>query len=370
MNIISRGINNRLKSSTAVFSIIRLGGVSTPPSAPVIALAGSIDAQPIVGQASSTIEPTVTGATSTTYQWYRGAPTTTPIGGATSIGYTPVDADYSLTLYRRATYTNATGSTVEDIPAPSATGKQFSETFGAMTSGDNTATFLAYGWTRSNTGIEALVATETEGPSTKSVTWWGTPASFRNIYRTDWDTFSNTNSADDYEELFLYKHQTAAARMSLRPHNGVGTVGTSAGAGFVIRLNNVYAQLPGDDPNEAHGTFLRTLTVGNYYWFRKRSSGTTAQFKCWGSTVSEPSAFDTSRTYGSALTNRGPSFGYRAGTASDIQRMLYISSGHRAPAPYPADFELPLPSSADLMTYAAESSASSFTTNSLITWSF
>ena len=47
------------------------------PVAPVITSPGSIDAQPLVGQVVSIVEPSVTDASSVAYQWYRGAPTTT-----------------------------------------------------------------------------------------------------------------------------------------------------------------------------------------------------------------------------------------------------------------------------------------------------
>ena len=333
------------------------------PVAPVVVIAPSIIAQPLVGQAVEVDEGSVTGATSTTYQWYRGAPPTTPISGATTAAYTPVDADYSLTLYRRTTYTNVAGSTVVDTTAPAVTGKTYFENFSGMTNGDVTATVLAYGWSRSATTIEVQAVTDADAPSGKGLDWWGTPNSFRNFYRTDWDTFSNTYSADPYEELFFYKHQTAAPRMSLRPHNGVGTIGANAGPGFTIRFGNIYAQLPGDDPNEAHGTLVRAVTIGLKYWLRKRSVGNTCYYKVWLSTVPEPESWDITRVHGSALANRGPCLGYRAGAGTDKQRMLYMSSAHNATAPYPADFELPAPSSADVMTYAASSSNTSFAQN-------
>ncbi len=339
---------------------------------PSITSPGSIDAQPLVGQVVSIVEPSVTGASSTAYQWYRGAPTTTPIGGATSASYTAVSADYGLTLYRRATYTSAGGDTVDDLQAPNVVGQQFFEDFSGMTNGDNSATILAYGWTRNSTSFDFEAITDADAPSGLGLNWWGTAVQTRSLYRNDWDTFSNANSADDYEELILYKHLTNASRVMLRPHNGAGLVGTALGAGFAIRLGVLFFQLPGEDPNDpaaTGSTNLGALTIGQMYWFRKRSSGATAEYKFWNSTVSEPDAWN-SRTHGSALANRGPTIGYRAGGASDKQRILYMSSGHRTSAPFPVDFELPLPSSADVMIYAASASASSFVTNGLITWSF
>lgn len=340
----------------------RSGG-GAAPSAPVVVIAPSIIAQPLVGVPVEMDEGMVTGATSTTYQWYRGAPPTTPISGATSAGPTPADTEYNFLLYRRTTYTNAAGSTVVDTAAPGVTGKVFFENFSGMTNGDVTATILAYGWTRSTTGIDVQAVTDADAPSGKGMDWWGTANSFRNIYRNDWDSFSNANSADPYEELFFYKHQTAVPRMSLRPHNGAGTTGANAGPGFSIRLNNVYAQLPGDDPDATVGTLVRALTVGLKYWFRKRSIGSTCYYKVWLSTVPEPEFWDVTRVHGSALANRGPSLGYRQGAGTDKQRVLYMSSAHNAAAPYPVGFELPLPTSADAMTYAASSAATSFAQN-------
>jgi hypothetical protein len=350
-----------------------VGGVVLPS----VLTVGSVNAQPIVGQPLFVTEPTFSDADSVTLQVWNGDPDSggTAISGATSLAWTPTDTEYAATLYIRWTATNDNGYVTFTAASSVVVGKVFSDDFSVQTAGDNTATFLADGWTRSGTGIEALIATEAQAPTSgKALTWWGTPNSLRHFYRNDWDIFSNAHGTDDYEELFLYKHQTAAGRFVLRPHNGAAAVHTTVGPGFAIRLGVLYAQLPGEDPNDpaaAGSTNLGPLTVGTSYWLRKRSVGAVAYYKKWELGDPEPASWGAIRTHSAAMTNRGPSISYRAGTASDIQRLLFVSSGHRAPAPYPVGYEAPIGESSDPMTYAASASATSFAQNDgAITYTF
>ena len=363
--MISVGVNSRIFRPGGVLRIWAGGGV---PVAPVVALPGSIDEQPLVGRSVLLTEPSVTGATSTAYQWYRGAPPTTPISGATSAAYTAVVADYGLTLYRRGTYTNATGSTVEDMAAPSVTGRQFSEDFSGMTVGDTDATVNAYGW--ASTSIDLNVITEAEAPRGKALTWSGTGASdARYAVRSDADTWSASYSTDPTEVLWLLRVKNTD-RWFFRPSNNDTPTGLALGAGFGLRLGVLLAQLPGDDPNLAAGVNLGTLTNDQYVWCKVGTNGTLAQYKYWDISVSEPVAW-TNRTHSGSIAMRGPlALGNRTGSTANDSTCLYMSSGHNCAAPFPTDFELPLPSSVDAMSFAAASTQTSFVQNALITWNF
>ena len=341
-------------------------GGGAAPSAPVVVIAPSIIAQPLVGVPVEMDEGLVTGATSTTYQWYRGAPTTTPISGAIAAGYAPVDADYSLTLYRRTTYTNAAGSTVVDVAAPGITGARIVNDWSALTIGDNTAAILTKGYGRSSGPgtqyAQGVAVAETKSPSGKSVSVSAGSADQNLLYKSESDTFFGTNAwSTFYEDLHLIK-QIGTGRFHARGKMVPATTGVwDFAAGFSVRFQYCYHQLPGEDPNDGAGTYLATLTAGEYYFIRHRMTGTSSQIKVWGYGNPEPDAWDSTRTHGSALVGRGPGCGSR--TTEAAQTFVWSSCGGNTTAPLPVGYVDPPPSSSDLMTYAASSAGTSVTQN-------
>lgn len=333
-------------------------------SAPVVATSASILSQPLVGTVVELSEATVTGATSTSYQWYEGDPedSGTTITGATSAGFTPTSAEYGSVLYRRATYTNAAGSTVEDIAAPAMTGAVFSEDFSGFTSGDTITEILAAGWTRASETANqnlwtASIVTDSGGPSGKAISF-GTVSTVSVIgFRNDTDSFFGANSWQDYyEELFLVKHETNSHRIALRGKRTSANTNiayANLGPGLNIRLNAPYLALPGEDFNAQPGTALTSWTA-QYYWVRQRFQGNTLRVKVWVKDTPEPTDWTADRVHTETLTARGPALG---AYISGVNRVVnYFSCGGNAPAPFWPGFIPPVAAFSDSYDFAAASS--------------
>jgi hypothetical protein len=340
-------------------------GGGPAPAAPVIVTAGSIDEQPLVGQSVLGTEPTVTGADSVAYQWYRGAPTTTAIGGATSATYTAVAGDYGLVLYRRATYTNGAGPTVEDLAAPDIVGAQFVEDFGGFTVGDDTTDILAAGWFRWAGGTQlwaGAIATLAGGPSGKAMQFSAGTADNLGGARTDWDTFFATNSwTTKYQFLALIKADGAGARLGLRGKTisaVTGVLDADLAAGVNLRLGVPALCLPGESVNSNPAAGLLSALTGDAdYFIRFEAEGAVAKVKIWLASAPEPETWTLTRPHGSTLTGRGPSLVAR--TTGDSQSVMFLSCAGNAAAPFWSGYVPPVEVVTDPTDFAAASSVSS-----------
>lgn len=337
------------------------GSVSVTPAVDV---PGTINAQPLIGTIVELTEPEVTGVTSIVYQWYRGAPTTTAISGATSADYTPVDADFNLTLYRRATYTNATGDTIEDLEAPAVVGRVYSEDWAGYTVG-NTLTEIEVLYDRnSGSGFSASITSDTEGPAGKAAMMNVSVSNQRGMWRADAQSFGNTNSANvtKTQALFFFQHLDVAAS-GRYPLRFVGTDAFTWNPGVFVYNNNCRLQIDSDGINVNVGTSLGTLVSGTYYWLRLEQEGTTIRGSLWESGDPEPSSWQAERTNAASFTSTAPLMGVRHSSSNpeDLVEILYWSCGYNAQATYWPGFSPPPPSTSDPMTFAAASSVTSAT---------
>ena len=343
-------------------AVIRKAGGGVPV-APAVVIAPSIIAQPLVGQAVEMDEGLVTGATSTTYQWYSGAPTATPISGATSVGLTPADTEYGVTLYRRTTYTNAAGSTVVDVAAPAVTGKTYSDDWAGYTVG-NTWTQLDTLYNRNSTQIDLDVISDASGPAGKSISVDAATSNFRAVWLAGASTFGIAQAASTSrtQGLYLFKHiGTNSGRYLIRFINDALT---GAGPGLLVFNGTAWLQINTDSENAAVGTNMGALTVNSYYWVRIEQAADTIKAKLWDFGDAEPASF-TSRACSVSIDPPAPAFGCRFASAFPAAQfdLLYWSGGYNADAPYWAGFVPPIAVSTDPMTYAASSSGTSITQN-------
>jgi hypothetical protein len=365
------------------FTALRASGGGPAPAAPVIVTPGSIDEQPLVGQALLLTEPDVTGATSTAYQWYEGDPDTAdPISGATSASFTPTATEYALTvpIWRRATYTNATGPTVEDLEAPAIVGVKFQEDFAAFTDGDDTTDIVAAGWTRwsSHASVQywaGVIGAEAGGPSGKAIRYSTTTGgTTMGAARTDWYDFFNTNGWQTrYQYLALFKADGEGARLAIRSKTGTAVqsvVQADIGAGLNVRLNVPALCLPGEDINVSPAPgIMAALTANELYFVRGESEGAVEKIKIWLATDPEPSTWTLTRTHSGAITGRGP--GLHARTSGDAQSVLFLSCAGNADAPFWPGYVSPPAGGADPMEYTAPAPATSFEQNDgLIVWTW
>ena len=338
-------------------------------SAPTITSPGSITDQPLIGQVVLGVEPTITGAESVAYQWYQGAPTTTPISGATSADYTPVDADYSLTLYRRATYTNATGDTVEDLAAPAVVGKQYADDWASYTAGD-TWTQLDTLYNRNNDSHNNLIEVEAGAPAGKSnrlsVAQLNTGVAFLEAA----GTFGATNNATKttyMESLFCFRHIGGNNSRYMLGH----TVPTQNWIDMFCKIVNDRVVM--EDDTGLSALDIGGVVSGSTYFLRLQlDNALNMKARYWLKDASEPEAWNTRIVTGSAL-RPSAAFGteFASSTPYPCVNLLYWSTGYNAPAPYWPTYDAPLPISSDPFTYSASSADTSFSQNSgAVVWTF
>jgi hypothetical protein len=343
------------------FTALRASGGGPAPAAPVIVTPGSIDEQPLVGQAVLLTAPTFTGATSVSFALWDGDPDGSGalIVGATET-YSPTATYYGDTLYAVWTATNAAGDTVASYAAPAVVGVQFREDFSGFTVGDDITDIIAAGWgraseTSNNTLWEAAIVSDATGPSGKAISF--TTASSVSVmgYRSDIDAFFGANGHDTIQDhLFLIRHDTNSNRIALRGKMVAGTTSVALAnlaAGLNVRINNPYLALPGEDFDAQPGAALTPAwTDDTYYFVRQRLDGAILRVKVWEYGDPEPASWIT-RTHGSVLTGRGPALGARWNGASRI--VCYMAAGGNAPAPFWPGFIPPPDTFADLQTFAA-----------------
>lgn len=353
-----------------------LGGRRRGGVPPLVVLPPAILAQPLIGVPVEIDEGVVTGATSTTYQWYRGNPNAggVIIGGATLAGYTPVSADYGLVPWRRRIGTNAAGSTVSDTAAPAIVGTVYSETFAGFTVGNPLATILAAGWERASASgaqlWDASIVADAGGPSGKAISFGTTSTANFWGFRSDTDAFFGANGwSTFYEELFLIKHETNSARIGLRGKRTAAVtsiVSADIGPGLNIRINTPYLALPGETIDLQPGTALTALTA-QYYFVRQRFEGAVFLVKVWAATDPEPETWTATRTHTGTLTARGPALATQ--TAAAYRVVNYISCGGNAPAPFWPGFVPPVPAFSDPQTFAVAAPLASVSAyNGLVTF--
>lgn len=357
------------------------GGAGPAPVAPVIVTPGSIDEQPLVGTQIALTEPNVTGADSSAYLWYNGDPDGggTLISGVTSAVPTPADAIYGNDLWRRATYTNAVGSTVEKLHAPAIVGVIFTEDFSGFTVGNSTAEVLAAGWTRwSSATTQAWTAdiiSLVGGPSGKAMAAGCTTASLRAGTRNDWDAFFGANGwSSHYEYLALFVAPGDLANHGFRGRKtsaviSVADADLSAGTNLRYTIPGLCVTGESASVNPAAGV-LPALTAGEKYFIRGQFAGVTSKVKIWLASAPEPVGWDLARDHSVTLVGRGISLYARTGPTDNL-KVLWLACSGNTNAPFWPGFVPPVLVVTDPMTYAAPAPASSFAqNNSLITWTW
>lgn len=330
------------------------------PTIPVIVSPGSIEAQPLVGQAMLVAEPEVTGATSTAYQWYDGDPagSGTPISGWTSAAPTPTATQYALAapIWRRATYTNDAGSVVEDLQAPAVVGHQFREDWSGFAVG-NTWTQIDTTYNRTASGVDTTVVADAAAPAGRAVQVIATTTNPRPIWNAAEAAFGASVSAttNRIQGLFLFKHTgTNSGRYWLRFINSALT--DVAFPGVTVFNGNCRLQINTDTSSDNVGELLGTLTPGSYYWLRLEQAGVNIRGKLWAFGSPEPAAF-VGRVCSAAFSPPAPCFGPRYASSVPAAQfdLLYRSAGYNADAPFWFGF-LPPPPAAPDMEYAASAS--------------
>lgn len=356
------------------------GGVVTAvPTTPVIVSPGNIDAQPLVGQAMLVAEPEVTGATSTAYQWYDGDPANggVALSGLTSATFTPTATQYALSapVWRRATYTNDSGSVIEDLQAPAVVGFVWSDDFSALAVGADTAAIVAAGYTQwSNAAGQAwtgAVVAAADGPAGKGVSFTTSSTAIYGASPNAPAAFLPANGFDYYEELIMFVHDGTGGRFAFRGKNQASNINvplTNLAPGLSIRLNAAHHQLPGDDPTNTAGTGMGSLTANSVYFVRHRIQGNESRLKIWLASEAEPNwSLANVRTYGSPLGTYGP--GMLARITGHSKTCLYMACGANTPAPYWPGYVPPAEVITDPMAYSASASATSASMfNSTITF--
>ena len=333
---------------------------------PSITSPGSIDAQPLVGQVVSIVEPLVTGASSVAYQWYDGLPPTTAISGWTSAAPTPTDTQYAYTsrLWRRATYTNGAGDTVEELEAPDRVGRVYSDDFAGYSISD-TWTQLDTLYDRSGS-VNTTVVSKAEGPAGKALTVQATTSSNRVIVLTAAATFGAANVANTgrVQGLWALEHTRASeGRYYMRfPNTGLTT---TAGGGVTVYCTSTQSfmrlQVDTDSAPDNLGTLLAMLTVGAKYFLRCEHEGATVRAKVWALGDTEPDWVE--RVCSTSFTPYTPFFGTRYALSVPANQfdLLYWSAGFNADAPFWSGYVPPPAVFADPIAYEGATSATTAT---------
>lgn len=333
--------------------------------------AGTIPAQPLVGTPIGATAADA-GGTPVTYQWYRGDPAGagTAISLATSQDYTPVDADFNVRLYRRASSAGYTA----DLAAPEVTGAVWSDTWESHTIGDAGAQLGAAGWTRAGADVDPVVQADANSPSGRSIGIYGA-GNPDYMSRDDYVAFLTTNAAgvSYIETVHIIEYVNPApsdSRFAMRMMPaGDRWSPDLMGPGFNCRIGSVYHQLEGDNAGESQGQYIMGLTPGTTYVFRHRVEGSTSKLKVWDITAAEPAAWTSERIHTGPITSYGPNIFWRYGVASPKNTLQYFSVGANAAPPVDSRWTLIAPVSSDPYGYAASATMTSFTQfDNLITY--
>ena len=326
-----------------------------PVSIPVIIEAGFSAGQPYISEAAQISPATVTGADSTTYQWYHGNPADggTPIAEASAAGYTPVEGDYGEDLWLRATYTNASGSVTDDVQA-GIVAIRFRENFERFTVGDTQAEMRLDGWEISQLGQSFLtVVADMDAPAGLAAhfeSWGGT---VRWAWPTVGDSFPHWGDSEYVEWLTLYREDSSVTkRTTLRarqPSNALS-------AGVSARITIARVQLPDQNVAGEVGAHLATLTPGEVYWIRQRIVGKVCMAKAWKLGDPEPAVWVEANPDANPLPFASPTYG--AYTNGGDHRVLYISWAGNAPAPYWEGYDAPAQLFGEMMEFNAPSAQS------------
>jgi len=325
-------------------------------AAPSVDVPGEISSQPLVGQVIDLIEPQVTGADSVDYQWYHGAPTTTPIIGANSADYTPVDADYGLVPHLRITYTNAAGDTVVDIAAPDVVGRVFNEDWSAYTAGDTrTQLDTLYDFT-TGSGLGCVILADAAAPSGKVNGVQAAASNARGGWLAEATAFATAKAASTTktQALWVFRHRgvTSTARYSMR-FQGQSRLN--------VYSQNARLQIDTQDSNTTAGTFLQALVAGGVYCVRLEQEGAAARIKLWEYGDPEPETWSATGTCSVATDPTGTEFAvrYTASPTEQVYDIWWHSAGYNADAQFWDSYVPPPPSTSDLLTFSAASSVTS-----------
>lgn len=331
--------------------------------APILDSAGSIDQQPLVAEVPVVTAPVFSGATTITLQWWNGNPDAggVAIVGATSLAWVPTASEFGATLYLRYTATNAAGSTLSTIVAPSVVGRVYFENWSGYAVG-NTWTQLDTLYSRTSTGVNPSVISDALAPAGKAVAMEAAASATRLIWRDADATFGLAEAADTTrtQALFLFKHQGDSAGRYMVGFVNTTLVGTASMSRVAVRGGVARLQIDTEDVNLAEGTTLATLTVGTRYWVRMEISETTVGAKLWEYGTAEPASF-TTRTNSVSLDPPAPGFGTRHADVPPAMQfdLLWWSGGYNADAPYWAGFSPPVGASSDPQTFSAAGTVTS-----------
>jgi len=322
----------------------RAGGGGAPDPL----LAGAIFSQPLVGEAVDTV-PASGGTGTLTYQWYRGDPAGSgvAISGATSEGYTPVEADYGETLYRRVT---DGAETTSDMAAADVVGQTFEETWESSALGTDYPLFLTPPYSYDLINIE--VVTNANSATGRALAWGPATSSPRRIHRNDIETFMAANEGDTQytEMLYIFEMRSEFARIYLRVNDPDSSY-LGIGCGLTIRLNTFFHAIY-TDPNNSSGPGLRVISMGDIIAVRHRIEGDTSYLWIWSMDEAEPADPTSVLQHTGPLRNLAPHIGARAGATPGAD-LYYMSVGCNAPAPLDERFPMIPVSSADVMEFAA-----------------
>lgn len=355
------------------FGVAR-GGGGGAPVAPIIVTPGYIDGQPLVGQSIIVNEPTVTGADSVAYQWYDGDPDVAgvAISGWASASHPPTATQYALTapVWRKATYTNAVGSTVEKLLAPAIVKAVFTEDFSSFADGTTNATLLASGWSRccsSTTQAWAgTIATDASAPGGKAMSYTSNSYVEAGGFRTDIDTFFGANGFQTkmsvraliratYARLGI-RGKTVAANTSINTATGIAG---GANLRFYVPCAAVIGDLLINNPA---GGVMATMVSNDLYHLAMEYEGTVVRTKMWKVTDPEPIYWDVQKDGTPTVqATRGPVFWNR--TTEGAGKVLWFSCAGNGDAPFWPGYVPVEALSSDPISYAAATAQTSFSQN-------
>lgn len=359
-----------------------------PPAAvaPLLANLGFSSA-PLIGEAVE-VDYSVTGTApiTTTFQWTRDG---TPITGATSESYTPVNADLTAVLGCTVTATNDVDSDSDSANAGPA-GLTYIEDWARFDVGDLRADLVADGYEEiggTNTPIVAVIS-DPDPAFDKTLDFRGGASSARALGYHPLRTIL-TGATVDYievlmqienkipntqEQTIFFKSQSLSA--------GSPTTSMTTGGGFNIRLNvanserYLFHQIPGEDATSAVGTRVNAgsgtfgSVLGDVYNVRFRIAGNDTSLRTWLASLPEPEGWGSERTHTEAIPTNGFVLGART-TSANSHNIRFWSMGVNVPAPWPVGYEAPPASTGDPLSFVSPTEETSVTTGGgVITFNF